>query len=69
MQSEAQAQAPVVVLLTKTPATAPAAHTASFFECEPAVACEASTMQMMQRISISDVKLLLQEVLASHSAM
>jgi len=32
-------------------------------------ACEASAMQLMQRMGISDVKLLLQEVVASHSAM
>ena len=53
----------------KTPATAPAAHAASSFECEAADACEASAMQLMQRMGISDVKLLLQEVVASHSAM
>ena len=53
----------------KTPATAPAARAAASFECEAADACEASAMQLMQRMGISDVKLLLQEVVASHSAM
>ena len=32
-------------------------------------ACEASAMQLMQRMGISDVKTILQEVVASHSAM
>jgi hypothetical protein len=49
--------------------TTPSVRSASSFTCEPADACEASAMQLMDRMRIFDSSLLLQEIVKSHSEM
>lgn len=55
-------------LTPKTP-NAPSLRSASSFTCEPADMCEASAIELINRMGICDAGLLLQDIVNSHSDM